>query len=276
MNSNSLEEIRRQGPFLGRFEPDYETFHYYFYDAAENTVIIWVPLEEAFYIPLNPGTILHLHLYVPIRGTHVDWGEIIQIDSMDKQQGFLFKVQIGPGSQLEKSPPLDAWTHLLQRRSEKKALDLIKHLWIVKKGILVYTQHLSIYFSRTVGYYFGRYSEFALFFFDDILKKLDQKLNQIASVYGTLKGLNSEEERIHQLDFDWLMEFAQSEILVSVLDQALVSVPNHFHKSYMDSIKQLEGQLFFGFNQLVLTREQLRAERILQNETQKLALRPSL
>lgn len=142
----------------------------------------------------------------------------------------------------------------------------IKECLLLKKGVLVYLKHLSAYFFRIITPHKQDYAAFDQFYFEAAFENLHSKIEKLQALQD---GLGEGSDFVIPDSFQGIHELIQSEVNLDLLHLALQEGD---HLPYLVSIKELEEQLYWHYNTMLLIYDvQLKAKApLLQERLQKM------
>ena len=127
---------------------------------------------------------------------------------------------------------------------------LLKDAVMLKKGILIYLNHLIPYFSRLGGRSTQDYDQLKSVLFEDMKHLVITNLKHMETLYDQAKADRGNEGIVlHTLNLDQLREAVRSEISMDTLEVALNTdavIP------YISAIKTLEEKQYTNYNAMVM------------------------
>ena len=243
-------------PFLGSRFSDHATFEYLPIDISFHGVQIAIPKWVVNRELLKVGERIHLHL--PFRyadrayteGTvqWARWDEDTQSQRygirMENPRDVFYPLYIHTDTQ---SIRLDLGDH---DSMEALMTTILKDAVLLKKGILIYLNHLVPFFSRISDRSKDDYDRLKAVLFEDIQRQVKAHLDILDGLYRQVK---EERKPVHgileTIDFNQLREAVCSEIQAEVLKTALDTDAVHV---YIDAIQTLEKKIYTNYNALVI------------------------
>jgi len=266
MTRTAIEEKRRDHrfpidsirfPFLGTRHADHVCTQYLLIDISAQGLQIAIPKWLVNRERLQEGELFNMH--VPFRlaaetfnqGRIVwsRWDETIQGQLcgivMARKTPILFPLYIefdgdtSIGIDLQR---FDSPLHIFSR--------LLKDAVLLKKGILIYLNHLIPYFSRIASYPAEHFPQLKELVLDDIKNKVAANRSKIEAIAEEAAQHTDYLENLSKyLDLDELRSVVESEIQYEVLKTAL---DTDSVLPYLDAIKELEKKLYANYNAIVM------------------------
>ncbi|MFO7816832.1 MAG: PilZ domain-containing protein [Thermodesulfobacteriota bacterium] len=243
-------------PFLGSRDEDYQPFQYIIQDFSQNGVRIAIPSWVQSRERLFSNDQVNLHLPYKFKNQSrnqgkVAWEKWEENESaqvcgiaLDKYFPETYPVFIS----LDTKEVIVDLAHFSSL--EKLILLVLKDCVLLKKGILIYLEHLSSYFTRVSAFKREEYALFRQTVINDIKVGLEKNLAYLNEIYS--EALNMEDEKgdiLGLLDIDELRKSIESELYIelftSVLSFEIVS-------RYLTALKVLEKKSYNNYNTLAM------------------------
>ncbi len=244
-------------PLCGSLLLDYELFSYFVMGRWEGGVEISSPGWLSRSYPLKELDLVKLHLPFKVGSEFFTGGMVKEIRIKENSHERIYRLQFSqePFLPHEYYVCLDG-DAVPVFASDTDFIDLfaenIKDCIHLKKGVLVYTKHLSAYFSRIIGFDNLNYPRFNNFFFDDIFKKLSEKIKILTEFYEKIMLNKKSKNFVIPDNFQIIHELIESEVNIDLINLAFKGGE---HLPYILSIKQLEAKMFYSYNLLLLIYE---------------------
>lgn len=243
-------------PFLGSRDEDYQPFQYVVQDFSENGVRIvipaWVQSREKLYM----NDQVNLHLPYKFKGQSRSQGNIAW-EKWDREDG-----SQTCGVALNKDYPetypvfisMDTREIIVElghfSSPEKLILLVLKDCVLLKKGMLIYLEHLTAYFTRVSTFKREEYSMFRQTIINDIRCGLENNLDYLNSIYHrALEMQDSSAEMLNLLDIDEFRKRVESELYIDLFS-SLVSFD--VVSKYLTALKILEKKSYNNYNTLAM------------------------
>jgi len=243
-------------PFLGTRAEDHSSFQYLITDISPQGVGIAIPRWLVKRERLHENEVINLHVPFRITGNTYFQGRIVWTRWDEALQAQLCglaminaKVIAGPLFICLDTFNIGA-DHCGCVDIDNLLLKTVKDSVLLKKGVLIYLNHLIPYFSRTSNYPANSYGQLKELILEDLTQKVEEHRQKLL--------LLQEEIRLHAdyqsnlakyLELEPLRETMESEIHMGVLATALQSP---FALQYLYAIKELENKLYSNYNTIVL------------------------
>ncbi|WP_035244349.1 hypothetical protein [Desulfonatronovibrio hydrogenovorans] len=243
-------------PFLGSREEDYQPFQYIIQDFSQNGVRIAIPAWVQSRERLYQDDQVNLHLPYKFKGQSRNQGQIAWEkweDDLDSQIC---------GIALNKSFPetypvfiaLDTREVVIDlarfSTPEKLLLLVLKDCVLLKRGMLIYLNHLTAYFTRLTEFKREEYTLFRLNVINDIKLGLEKNLEYLNKTYLAAMAMGSDHEEIlGRLDIDELRKSIESELYIDLFSSVLsLESANR----YLRALKTLEKKSYNNYNTMVM------------------------
>ncbi len=244
-------------PLCGTLRLDYESFSYFVVGRWDEGVEISSPAWLSRSHSLNEFDLVRLHLTLKQGDKFYTGGVVKEILTKEDSPERIYRLQFSqePMFSHEYYVSLDeAAVPIFASDTDFSELfvENVKECILLKKGVLVYTKHLAVYFSRLIGYDNPKYSQFSRFFFDEIIQQLSEKIQKLTELH---EGLLSNQGQVQfgvPLNFQIIHELVESELNLDVLN---LTFKEGQHLPYILSIKQLEDKMFCCYNLLLMIYE---------------------
>lgn len=244
-------------PFMGSRVSDYQPFQYMIRDMSQGGLGIAIPRWLVGRERLNMSDEVNLHVPFSMDGAILAIGEVVR-ERWDKDEDEQLI-----GIQLTRSSP-NTYGVFFEASSQDIAFDLgggdddvksmerlltrvIKDSVLLKRGILIYLNHLSAYFSRLGEYTPEEYELFRETVIDDTSDRVKQHLEYLEKLHGTCCDLST--SGFEQMDLEELRQAMEPELYI---DLFRVALGDDTAALYLRAIKELEGKLFSNYNTVVM------------------------
>ncbi len=243
-------------PFLGSRDEDYQTFQYIIQDFSRNVVSIAIPSWVQSREKLYSNDEINLHLPFKFEGQSRNQG-CVTWEKWDADMGAQMC-----GIALNRHSPetypvfisLDTKEFVIDlegfRYPEKLILQFLKDSVLLKKGMLIYLEHLTAYFTRVSEF---KKEEFALFretIIDHIKQGLEKNLDYLNNIYVKAVELeNAAKDIMGLLDIDELRKSIESELYIDLFGSA---VSFEVVSRYLRALKILEKKSYSNYNTLAM------------------------
>lgn len=243
-------------PFLGSRDEDYQTFQYIIQDFSRNGVRIAIPSWVQSREKLYSDDEINLHLPYKFEDQTRNQGYVAweKWDAdMDAQMC---------GIALNRSFPetypvyisLDTKEVVIDlagfRSPDKLILLVLKDCVLLKKGMLIYLEHLTAYFTRVSEFKKEEYALFRQTIIDDIKQGLEKNLDYLNKIYMKAMELeNAAEDMLGVLDIDELRKSIESELYIDLFGSA---VSFEVVSRYLRALKILEKKSYNNYNTLAM------------------------
>jgi hypothetical protein len=243
-------------PFLGTRVADHACFEYLPVEISEGGLRIAIPRWLVSREQLNENEGVNLHLPFRFEEKVFDRGTISwsRWDEGSDAQVYGIRVDASPPT-----PPLlffgwedQAFVAVCPEYSLGHEIlnQVMKDLFLLKKGVLIYLNHLIPYFSRITLYPSEEYPMLKEFFLDDIRFKVKEHQEKLEALYDqALGGMHGQEEIARNLDLEEVRSLVESEIYLEILKTTFQS---DAVMPYLNAIKALEDRLYLRYNSLVI------------------------
>jgi len=243
-------------PFIGSREEDQVTFQYLLQDVGPEGAQIAIPQWVVNRERIHEGDLIDFHLPFrlndtlysrgKIRTAHWDESLTAQICSAciltSPEQTAPIFIDISPEEAHINLTSFHAPAELLSR--------IVKDALLLKKGVLIYLNHLIPYFSRIGGYPAEEYPLLRQSLLEDIRRKVADNVANIETLLACTYR--------HCKDFSTLSKFLDLEQVRSMMeseiyrDLFLATFDDRRVTAYIDAIKRLEKKLYTHYNLLVM------------------------
>jgi len=127
---------------------------------------------------------------------------------------------------------------------------VLKDSLFLKRGILIYLDHLGAYFSRLGAFEKKEYEFFREALLNDVRNQVQANATRLEQWYSDcLTQEPPNDDAIGELDLEELREAMEPELYLDLFESAL-GVGDA--KTYLVAIKELEKRLFYNYNTLVM------------------------
>ena len=242
-------------PFLATRGADKQVFQYLLQDTSPEGAGISIPSWVMARERLSQGERISLHLPFRLQDKTMDQGEVRWVnwrDDMDAQLcGVLLDREVPAYYPVELDLEHGEVDVDLRDFGEpgNLLLKVIKDSKLLKRGVVIYLQHLSPYFSRLAQMDQKEFSELRSLLFDEVIAKTTDQHLALGKLLDYLTPKGHEPVDTDQLDLEALREMVQSEIY---LDLYLNAFESDMAPQYLQAIKTLEDRLYFNYNTMVM------------------------
>ncbi|MBN1103394.1 MAG: PilZ domain-containing protein [Deltaproteobacteria bacterium] len=265
MDEGSFSEKRRHPrvafesilfPFLGTRADDHACFQYLLLDIGQGGLRIAIPRWLVNREHLVEKEQVNFHLPFRYQGEFMDQGTIVWTkwdEGLDAQVCGI-RTEGKPGI-----PPFLFFafedqkfvTECAEHSCAPEILcRVLKDLFLLKKGVLVYLNHLVPYFSRITSYPTDEYPMLKKIFLDDIRTKVREHQEKIEALYDRVAGQDGFGDEISRhLDLEEVRSLVESELYLEVLK---TTFQTDAIMPYLNAIKDLEKRLYTRYNSLVI------------------------
>jgi len=243
-------------PFLGSRVEDHVCFEYLLQEIGLGLARFMIPRWVVNREVIRKGDRVHFHLPFRLNQKSYSCGVITQAAWNASLEAQVCEAGLEAGTQ-EISPvfiSLDSRGIQLDLRGFSAPGDLpfrvLKDSALLKKGVLIYLDHLIPYFSRISGYPVADYPRLREFVLKDIREKVKDhhaKLEAFAEVFR--QNVHAQADIPLWVDLEELRAVMESEILA---DLFYFTFESQKVMSYLAAIKQLEDKLYSNYNTVVM------------------------
>ncbi len=241
-------------PLMGSLVGEYDIFGYLIYNLTDQQVEITSPPWLVNRCSLHVWDLINLHIAFKSGEQVFFQGKVENIKRNEDLKTNVYEVKFLNASGVRPHP---VYIVLEDDRIQVKVtedlplLDVlsqnVKSALLLKEGIFIYLKHMIPYFSRITGYDRKQYEQVEHLIFDDIQNKLKNNIQKLTTLY---EKLSHKPENIFEiLNLEDLREMLESEINFDLLNLTFQDLA---HVSYMTAIKDLEEQLYWYYNKIVL------------------------
>lgn len=243
-------------PFLGSRDADYQPFQYIIQDFSQNGVRIaipsWVQSRERLYTDDQ----VNLHLPYKFKNQSRNQGKVAWEKWENSENAQVCGIALDtyfPETypvfiSLDTKEVIVDLAHFSSL--EKLILLVLKDCVLLKKGILIYLEHLSSYFTRVSTFKREEYALFRQTVINDIKAGLEKNLAYLNEIYT--EALNMEGEKgdiLGLLDIDELRKSIESELYIELFTSVLsFEIVN----KYLTALKVLEKKSYNNYNTLAM------------------------
>ena len=243
-------------PFMGSRVSDYLAFEYLLMDTSVHGARIAIPRWVVSRDYLQVDELINLHVPFRLAQEIYDQGRVAWAKWSEEDDSQIC------GVQLIRKPPLHTPAYMRLGSGEVRldlpaglqahqlVIRIIKDMALLKKGMLVYLDHLVSYFSRLTRVSSRDYSLLRDFLFEEAKSQLLVNHAQLREIHSRLaKELKSDQEIGSRLVLEELRPPMESELYADLFRTALESPAVD---PYLEAIKELEKKLYSGYNTLAL------------------------
>jgi hypothetical protein len=243
-------------PFLGSRMSDHSCFEYIPMDISFKGMKIMIPNWVVSREILKNLERIHLHLPFYFFDQSYTRGNIMWNTWDEGAQGQLYGIQMEHPENILYPLHIRSDTNsinvdLSKFTSTGRLLEsLLKDAVMLKKGILIYLNHLIPYFSRLGVRSTQDYVQLKTVLFEDMKRQVMKNLNYMETLHDQTKADRGDEDTVLQtMNLDQLREAVRSEISMDTLEVALDTdavIP------YLSAIKTLEEKQYTNYNAMVM------------------------
>ncbi|MBA2882217.1 hypothetical protein HNR65_002558 [Desulfosalsimonas propionicica] len=242
-------------PLLGSRQEDFQPFQYLVQDLSANGVRIAIPSWAQRREKLYRGDAVNLHLPYQLYGQSKNQG-IVAWENWDPQMQ-IQSCGISLHRHFPETYPVyisletrEAVVNLSVVQSVANILcKVLKDAVLLKRGLLIYMEHLVAYLTRVSRFSKKEYADFRGLIIEDIQSGLKDNLRYLEALYQDALNAASEHEIFDRLDIDDIRKKMEPELYVdlfrSVLDSEII-------QRYLVALKVLEKKGFNNYNTLVI------------------------
>lgn len=243
-------------PFLGSREEDHVCFEYLPLNISLHGLCITIPQWLVSREHLEVNDLIHLHIPLQLDRGHFDMGEIVWTRWDEASQAQVCGIRLGRQTVVQHP----VWISLESRdirlyfrdfaSAEDVLLSVLKELFLLKKGVLIYLNHLIPYFSRIGKYPSEDYPMLKEVFLEDVRSRVKDHQEKLEALYDEICQMRpSQSDMARNLDLEGLRALVESELYMEILKATFES---ETALRYLRSIKDLEEKLYFNYNIIVL------------------------
>ncbi len=243
-------------PFIGSRDKDNLCFEYLLIDISFNGVQIVIPKWVVNRELLKKDDVIAFHIPFQIDKKLFNKGKIVWARWDESLQAHVY------GAQLTKQPgmlpsvfiSLQSNTISIDLQSfasiEKILIKVIKDSYLLKKGVIVYLNHLVPYFLRITKYPAKDYAMLKEMVLDDVINNVTKHKCELESLYDKIENNIKFESEFHKvIDLEELRVQFESEINLDLFRQTFESEQANY---YLMAIKELENKLYHNYNTVVM------------------------
>jgi hypothetical protein len=244
-------------PFIGSREEDQVTFQYLLQDVGPDRAQIALPQWVVSRERLREGDLIHFHLPFLVDGSLFSRGKIDAVRMDEDLPGQICTAGILPSP--EAAPPMiyihiapeGAHIDLTSFHAPAEILPrIVKDALLLKKGILIYLNHLIPYFSRIGGYPEKEYPLLREALLEDIRKRVAENAAKIEFLLECANRHCPDLKQLSKfLDLEQIRAMMESEIYSELFRTTFA---DERVTAYIDAIKNLEKKLYTHYNLLVM------------------------
>ncbi len=243
-------------PFLGSRLGDQACFEYLLQDIEGGRVSLLIPRWVVNRERLKEGDTVQLNLPFEVDGRFLGRGRVVKTgwnEGLQSQEcslgldeepqmppGFRFSLR-GSGGRIDLkdfSPPEG-----ILRQTLKDGI-------LLKRGILIYLNHLIPYFSRISELPSEAYRQLRDYLFEDIRVRIGQNKARLEELFQRLSNTCCPQESIPEfIDLEELRTAMESEIHSALFE---ITFDNALITEYILAIKELENRLYYSYNTIVM------------------------
>lgn len=249
-------------PFCGSLKLDYELFKYFIFGVSEQGIELTGEAGFWQHTLLKHYDVVNLHVAFKVGERFCSQAVVDDIECNTEKKQTIYKLSFLEQA-IFKYPTYAYFENGTQLKLDHEGslrellIESVRECTFLKKGVRVYIKHLIAYFSRTVGYSRENYPLFSRFFFDDILMRLQEKIEKLQMLEKQLIANQQTGLSEFALDFGKLYDWIDSEVNLDLLNLAFQKGD---HIAYVIAIKELEERLSWHYNTMLLVYEALLSE----------------
>ncbi|WP_020585642.1 PilZ domain-containing protein [Desulfobacter curvatus] len=258
---DNRREIRRSIesiilPFLGTRETDHEPFQFLIIDISENGLKIAIPRWLVGRDILKQDELINMHIPFRLGAAEYKHGRVMWKKYYDTVPGDTYGISME--NRISPYDPVYISLETLKIDIDFQEFDsledisikLLKDMYLLKKGILVYLKHLLPYFTRITEYRGEEYKQLKDIFLADIIKRVGQNYEKLFALYEETRKASCSLDKISKsIDLEELRELVESEINIEILKTTFKS---ESILPYLNAIKLLEQKQYADYNMIVM------------------------
>jgi hypothetical protein len=248
-------------PLCGSIAFDYDPLQFFVVGYRDNEVLLTSPwwLDQGYI--MREDVVINLHVPLIIGDAFHAKGIVKKIYRDTAQTEMIY------GLTLIRETPID-WPYAVQLIDNqqptitfKQSIPIlltkgIRECILLKKSIAVYLKHLAVFFSRVTGLPREVYRRFNQFYFEDILTQIREKIARLEAIEISLPSVENM-QKVPELNFEELQTLVATELSLDLLNLAF---DRSRHLSYIIAVKEVEEQLYWYYNLLLLAFETWRPQ----------------
>lgn len=243
-------------PFLGTRHEDHVSFEYLPLDISPQGLRITIPRWLVSREQLKQGNRINLHVPFELDRRSYDQGRIAWAGRDNAIDAEVYGIEVTRRKALH-NPVYFCLTSrgvgidLEEFQSvEDLEVRVLKDIFLLKKGVLVYLNHLVPYFYRIGKYPSEDYPLLKEMFLDDIRNRVREHRDALEALYDRIhKEDPGPVELSGFLDLEELRGLVESEISLEILRTTFQS---EAVMPYLGAIKELEKKLYENYNAVVM------------------------
>ena len=243
-------------PFLGSRDEDQVCFQYLPLNLSRHGVALAIPkwlvaresLKEGDLLNLNVPFIFNKETFHQGRVKWAKWDDDINAQIC----GLRLEKSMPPHYPVFFSLETSAIVVNLKEFSQLEALfqKVLKDSFLLKKGVLIYFNHLISYFSRVTDYPAKDYPRLKQLFLYDVRNKIEEHQEQLGGLSERFQDMpGGHREIAKHVNLEELRSIMESEIYLEVLK---ITFDSEVAMRYLESIKELETRLYANYNTIVM------------------------
>lgn len=243
-------------PFLGSREADHLCFEYIPLDISPHGLRITIPQWVVSREKLQDNDDVNLHVPFRLNETNFNQGKVVWSKWDDSLHAQLC------GVHMEKKMPLHCPVFIafdtkevgIDLREFASEADLVLRIFkdaiLLKKGVLVYLNHLAPYFSRITLYPAQEYPMLKEFLFEDVKSRIQDNIGKLEALYEKARvEFELKTEISVFLNLEELRSMVESEIY---LDLFKITFATDAILPFLSAIKELEKKQYANYNTIVM------------------------
>lgn len=243
-------------PFLATRAEDHSSFQYLITDISPQGVGIAIPRWLVKRERLHDNEVINLHVPFRIEGNTYFQGRIVWTRWDEALQAQLCGLAMINRKVI--AEPLficlDTFNigadHCDCAEIDNLLLRTVKDSVLLKKGVLIYLNHLIPYFSRTSNYPAGSYGQLKELILEDLTRTVEEHRRKLLLLQEEIQRHHDYQSNLAKyLELEPLREIMESELHMGVLEAAFQSP---VALQYLYAIKELEKKLYSNYNTVVL------------------------
>ncbi|MBF0100451.1 MAG: PilZ domain-containing protein [Desulfobacterales bacterium] len=243
-------------PFLSTRQDNHECFEYLIIDISSNGLKISIPKWLVGKDRLEKDDLINLHIPFRLQDETYNQGKVAWIKWDDKTQGQVCGIHIEHRMPFYETIYISLETSQIVvtlkdfNSIEDALLKILKDMGLLKKGVLIYLNHIIPYFSRITRYSSGDYRNLKNIYLDDIIGRVENNYHVLEKLYQQAQQLQGSKKQLPEyIDLEELRENVESEINLDILK---TTFSNDSIMPYLDAIKVLEKKQYLNYNTLVM------------------------
>jgi len=243
-------------PFFGSRELDFQPFEYLIQDVSPGGVKISIPNWVQGRESINRGERINLHVPFDVKGKVLYSGPVAWEKADEDGQGQIFGIQMDQGKPLSYPIYFSVESHhvsidfRLFKTQTSLLTRLTKDIYLLKRGCVIYLNHLSAVFSRLSDISKEEYEVFRDIVFNDIIHRTRVNAEYLEKFHKLMMlSVGSFKDACALIDLSELRQAVEPEIYIEIFKNIYQDT---FAMQYLYAIKNLENKLYISYNTLVM------------------------